>query len=129
MTNVRWIRDDEIRGRKVELTWEKRRRERKQRRYLHVAWPYLAHVVAGVFKTEQALCLWLVVVLQSVMERPRDGWITPRRSFLGEMGLAHKHFDEVVARLECKGLIEVQRRPGKRALLRLIDKPEPRPDI
>jgi hypothetical protein len=120
VTNVRWIQDDEIRGRKVEMAWEKRRRERKTRRYLHVAWPDLVRVVAGVLEVEQALRLWLVVTFQSTMEKPRDGWVTPRRSLLAEMGLAHKHFDEVVGRLEHKGLVEVQRRRGKRPLLRLI---------
>jgi hypothetical protein len=63
--------------------------------------------------------LWLAVQLQTKLELPKDGWIKPRRQFLDQIGLPHSIRD-VVARLERAGLIEVQRHPNKRALVRLV---------
>ena len=57
--------------------------------------------------------------LQTRLERPADGWVKPRRQLLDQIELPHSIRD-VIARLERAGLIEVQRRPNKRALVRLL---------
>jgi hypothetical protein len=70
--------------------------------------------------TDHATRLWLIVVLQTRLDRPDDGWVKPRKQLLDGVGLPH-HLRDVIARLERSGAVLVRRRSGKRALLKLVD--------
>jgi DNA-binding transcriptional ArsR family regulator len=94
------VPDCAIKGRKVEPEWRKRRKAKRDR--------------------------YLVLLLQRKLQRTQraDGWIELIRHRLEAVGLADSNLYKIVAKLEKAGLVEVQRRPGKRPLLRLA---EPKP--
>ena len=54
--------------------------------------------------------LWLVLQLQTKLERPKGGWIKPRKQLLEQVELP-RQVRNVIASLERAGLIEVQRQP------------------
>jgi hypothetical protein len=56
------------------------------------------------------------------------GWVELVRHDLAVAALADSNLYKAVAELEALGLVEVQRRRGKRPLLRLITDPAPSPD-
>jgi hypothetical protein len=118
---------DGVLGRAVESSVTRHRRERRAKRYLHVRWDET--VAAAVrLSTDHAMRLWLVIRLQTTLEKPEDGWIKPRRQLLDQMELPHRLRD-VIIRLERTGLIEVQRPPNKRALVRLAAPAQTRLDL
>src|SRR5215212_1805549 len=108
---------DGILGRVAESSVTRRRRQRRAQRYLHVGWDDLA-AAAVRLNTDHATRLWLALRLQTTLEQPRDGWIKPRRQLLDQIELPPS-IRNVVNRLERAGLIEVQRHPNKRALVKL----------
>jgi hypothetical protein len=65
------------------------------------------------------MVVWLHHNLQTV--RANDGWVKLEQKDLIAMGIADNNLYRDVTRLEALGLIEVQRRPGKRPLLRLVE--------
>ena len=109
---------DGVLGRVVENSVTRRRRERREQRYLDINWDTTAVAMVRM-NADHAARLWLVIQLQTRLERPADGWVKPRRQLLDQIELPHSIRD-VIARLERAGLIEVQRHPNKRALVRLL---------
>jgi hypothetical protein len=110
-----------IKGRKVEPEWRKRRKAKRARRFVMVEWGELARTlqIAGVNRTGRLLMvLYLHARLGSV--QANGGWINPALHDLQAVGLGDGNLNRDVTQLEAAGLVEVQRRPGKRPLLRLI---------
>jgi hypothetical protein len=113
-----FVLSDGILGRAVEGTVTRRRRESRAKRYLTINWDETAAAVVRL-QTDHATRLWLVLQLQAKLNRHKDGWIKLRRQLLDQVGLP-RHVRNVIASLERAGLIEVQRSPSKRALVRLV---------
>ena len=109
---------DGILGRAVEGAVTRRRRARRAQRYLQIGWDDTA-AAAVRLNTDHTTRLWLVLQLQTALERPEDGWIKPRRQLLDQIELPHRIRD-ILIRLERAGLVEVQRQPNKRALVKLV---------
>jgi hypothetical protein len=114
-----------IRGCKVEPEWRKRRKAKRDRVFVVASWSELMPALQAL-GTDQATKLYLVLLLQRKLQRTRraDGWIELIRHRLVAVGLANNNLSKAVAKLEKAGLVEVQRRPGKRPLLRLAPKAE-----
>ena len=108
---------DGIRGRVAGSPAVHRRKGRQTGLFLRVGWEEAATALARM-GAPYATRLWMVAQLQTELEHPRDGWVKPRQQLLAEIGLS-SHAHDAVARLEQLGLIEVQRSPGKRSLVRL----------
>lgn len=108
---------DGVLGRAIESSVIRRPRGRREQRYLHVNWDITVAAMVRM-NADHTARLWLVIQLQTKLERSVDGWIKPRRQLLDQIELPHSIRD-VIVRLERAGLIEVQRQPNKRALVRL----------
>ena len=109
-------------GRKVVPEWRKRRTAKRGRRFVMVEWGQLAPALRAL-GTDRATRLFLVLhLLRRLLCAKRTGWVELVRHDLEAAGLADGHLTRAVVKLEALGLVEVQRRPGKRPLLRLIDK-------
>jgi hypothetical protein len=110
-----------IRGRSIEPEWRKKRAARRARRFVMVSWEDLT-VVARTLGMDRASRLFFLLCLRNKLTRTRsaDGWIELALHDLAALDLADRNLGRVVARLERVGLVEVQRRSGKRPLLRLV---------
>jgi hypothetical protein len=109
---------DGIRGRVVDTSLARRRRERQRRLFMHLGWEEVAEV-ARALGLPYTMRLWLALKLQTDLGHSKEeGWIKPRRQLLDQIGLP-PHSRHVIARLERSGMIEVQRPPGKRVVVRL----------
>jgi DNA-binding MarR family transcriptional regulator len=86
--------------------------------YLKLSWFELAEAMKAL-PMDRSSRLWLLLRWQAKVEGSSGGWLLPQRYMIERLGLHGKNYDVVVDRLERRGLIEVQRRPGKRALVRL----------
>src|SRR5688500_14471202 len=104
------LRDDQIRGRKVEMDWQKHRREKRERRFLNVDWGWLVQALEQV-GTDRATRLLLVLSLQTQLDRRKapKGWVEPRAELIAAVGLKDRNYSRTVAYLESKGLIDVER--------------------
>jgi hypothetical protein len=118
----RSLRDEGIEAEPVELECLKGVKRRRQQRFVLVPWGQLAAQMKAL-RVSPSGRLLMVLHLQKNLDATRadDGWIVPRNSILAEVDLAHRNFSRVLAQLEAAGLIEVQRRPGKRSKVRLVD--------
>jgi hypothetical protein len=112
-----WPPEDDLRIRRVVTTAQRRRAKRAQM-FLRVPWSQLAEEMRAV-GTDRATRLLAVLHLQNALDEPRDGWVKLRPSLLKAVGLADDNFNRAVARLERGGLVKVEKRAGKRPLLRL----------
>ena len=118
-----WPPDRELVIRRVVTRQEAKRRERRASCFLRVEWGELIAATRQI-NTDRVTRLWLTLVMLEGMDDPEDGWLEPRRWMLMEIGVAGSHYADVLARLEGKGLIEVERSPGKRARVRLVKRLE-----
>ena len=109
----RAVRGEKAKARKVRAL---------SRWYVRLSWHELARAMQSL-STDRATRLWLLVKWQTRVEKSDDGWLLPKRQILAALELVGPNYGIVVNRLEERGLVEVQRRPGKQPLLRLIDKP------
>lgn len=109
----RAVREEMVRARKARAL---------SRWYVKLSWHELAGAMQAL-STDRATRLWLLVKWQDRVEKPDDGWLLPKRQLLASLELVGPNYGIVVNRLEERGLIEVQRRPGKQPWLRLINKP------
>lgn len=107
-------------GRKVVPEWRKRRDAKRAQRFVIVEWGWLTKTLR-VVDANRATRLLMVLLLHEKLRRTKraDGWIELEQHDLAAMSIADGHFYRDVAKLGALGLVEVQRRPGKRALLRL----------
>ena len=112
----------EFKGRKVVTERQKLRAAKRAQRFVMVGWGDLASALCAL-RTDHATRLYLVLHLHSKLRRSaaRDGWVELVQHDLKATGLAGSNFCKAVAKLEAAGLVEAQRRPGKRPLLRLTD--------
>jgi hypothetical protein len=110
-----------IQGRKVEPEWRKRRQAKRARRFVMIGWSELVAALS-LLNTNRATKLFLVLHLRQRLQRTQteDGWVKLVRHELEALGLANNNLSKPVMQLEAAGLVEVQRRPGKRPLLRLV---------
>jgi DNA-binding transcriptional ArsR family regulator len=108
----------EWKGRRVVTERQKARAAKRARRFVMVEWGELtaAFRTAG---TDRATRLLAVLYLHRNLSKNASGWIAPDQKDLIAIAIADSHLSRTVAKLEALGLVEVQRRPGKRPLLRL----------
>jgi hypothetical protein len=108
----------EWKGRKIVTEVQKKRAAKRARRFVMVEWGRLMSIMDGL-KFTRPQRLVFVLLLQENLQRTRanDGWIKLEQKDLLATGLADSDLYKAVAKLETLGLIEVQRRPGKRPLL------------
>jgi hypothetical protein len=111
----------EWKGRKVETELQKRRAAKRARRFVMIEWGDLVPALHAL-DTDRATRLLLLLLLQDKLQRVRtkNGWIELVKHDLEAVDLADSNLTKWVVKLETLGLIEVQRRLGKRPLLRLI---------
>jgi hypothetical protein len=111
-----------IKGRVVRLGWRKRREAKRARRFITVGWAELTTAMYAL-RIGRVARLYLTLHLHARLKttQTRDGWIELFKHELDAAGLADSHLSRDVTRLESVGLIEVQRRLGKRPLVRLIE--------
>ena len=112
-----FVLSDGILGRAIEGTVTRRRRERRAERRLIISWDETATALVRL-RVDYPMRLWLVLQLQTKLERPKDGWVKPRQQLLEQVELPQVR--HVISHLERIGLIEVRRQPGQRALVRLV---------
>jgi hypothetical protein len=115
----------EWKGRKVTTERQKARAAKRARRFVMVEWGFLVSALTAL-KCGRAQRLFFVLLLHRNLRttRTNDGWVDPAQKDLIAANLADRNLYKAVASLERAGVIEVRRRPGKRPLLRLIDKPQ-----
>jgi hypothetical protein len=111
----------EWKGRRVITEREKARTTKRARRFVMVGWGELVPIMVRL-KFTRASRLLFVLLLHRNLQRVghRDGWVRLERKDLASVGLADSNLTKAVAKLETAGLVEVQRRPGKRPLIRLV---------
>jgi hypothetical protein len=100
---------------------DKRPRPVLGRLYVKLPWSTLAEGMQAL-STGHDFRLWLLLNWQARVETPKDGWLLPRTYMLEKLGLRGANYSHVVERLERSGVVEVQRRGRKKALLRLVRK-------
>ena len=124
--SVNELPDWAIPGKAVEPEWRKRRDAKRAARYVMVSLRELLPALA-ILKTDKATRLFLAACLHRKLTKvtSRSGWLEISRYDLASFGLYDSNYYKTVAKLETLGLIEVQRRPGKRPLLRLAPRSVP----
>jgi hypothetical protein len=117
--------DRAIKGRKVTPEWRKRREAKRARRFVMVEWGELVPALQAL-GVNRAARLLMVLYLHANLKKVRAtaGWIELVLHDLQAVGLGDNNLNRDVARLETAGVVEVQRRLGKRPLLRLIKQSE-----
>jgi hypothetical protein len=83
-----------------------------------MSWHELAAGLTAL-SVDRCFRLWLLLHWQARVEKSKDGWLLPKMHMLEKLELRGKRYHEIVDRLERLGLVEVERRGRKRALLRL----------
>jgi hypothetical protein len=108
-------------GRKVTTARRQRLQAKRASRFVMAEWGWLAPALCTL-RADRATRLLLVLCLHTKLRRVADraGWVELAQHDLKAVGLADDNLSRVVARLEALELVEVQRRPGKRPLLRLV---------
>jgi hypothetical protein len=111
----------EWKGRKVITERQKARAAERARRFVMAEWGWLAKTLCAV-NADRATRLLMVLVLHEKLQRTKraDGWIEIVQHDLAAMKIADDHLSRDIGKLETRGIVEVQRRPGKRPLLRLV---------
>jgi DNA-binding transcriptional ArsR family regulator len=102
----------------------------RRKAYLHVEWNRVVdHLLAA--RADGRSRLLVALWHQSNLTRPKGGWFKLQARLLAELGLggSRSNVGRLLGDLEGAGIVELQRRPGKRALVRLIDKPEEGQDV
>jgi hypothetical protein len=113
----------EWKGRKVVTERQRQLAAKRARRFIMVEWGYLVSRLDALrFSRTQRLFLVLLLHRNLQKARAAAGWLILEPKDLIAVGLSDGNLYKSVHQLEALGLIEVQRRPGKRPLLRLIDK-------
>ena len=112
----------EWKGRRVITERQRLRAERRARRFVMVEWGELVAIMTKLGLVRHVR-LTFVLLLHRKMQatQTNDGWVELKRADLVDVGLADSNFSKATFQLEALGLVEVQRRPGKRPLLRLIE--------
>jgi hypothetical protein len=112
----------EWKGRQIVTPRQKARAEKRGRRFVLASWDLLVPAMHAM-GCSRAQRLFFTLLLHRKLQRvqAQGGWVLIKLTDLKAVGLADSNFTKAVAHLEKLGLIEVQRRPGKRPLLRLID--------
>jgi hypothetical protein len=112
----------EWKGRKIVTERQRRRAARRAQRFIMVEWGYLLSKLEAL-KLGRTQRLFFVLLLHQNLQKAQasNGWIMLERKDLAAAGIADSNLYKAVANLEALGLIEAQRRPGRRPLLRLID--------
>jgi hypothetical protein len=110
----------EWKGRKVVTERQKTRAAKRARRFVMVEWGWLTKALCTV-DANRVVRLLMVLSLHEKLQRTSraGGRIELVQHDLAAMRIADSHLSRDIAKLETLGLIEVQRRPGKRPLLRL----------
>jgi hypothetical protein len=81
---------------------------------------FAAVIRSGV--SPRAIGLWGIIRLQAAVER--NEWVQVRAHLKQSLGFAHDMaYSRAVTALEDAGLIEVNRRPGRASLFRLVPRP------
>jgi hypothetical protein len=108
-------------GRRVVTRLQKERATKRARRFVLVEWGELV-TAFGALGFGRAQRLFFVVLLHQNLKwvAANSGWVELAHADLAAVGLADSNLTKAVAKLETLGLVEVQRRPGKRPLLRLV---------
>ena len=107
--------------RKVVTERQRARAAKRARRFIMVEWGELVRLlrVLGAGRAVRLLfALWLHQGLNKT--RRNDDWIEVDQKDLIALDLSDSNLSKATYQLETLGLVEVQRRPGKRPLLRLI---------
>jgi Cdc6-like AAA superfamily ATPase len=111
----------EWKGRRIITEVQKRHAAKRARRFVMIEWDRLMSIMAGLKFTRPQRLIFVLLLHENLQStRANNGWIKLERKDLFAAGLADSNFYKVVAELEALGLVEVQRRPGKRALVRLM---------
>jgi hypothetical protein len=121
-SSSQYIRDEEIEIEAVELpSVARHRQERGNKRFLLVGWSRLGALMRAE-RTTRSTRLLLVLLMQGKLDSVKkcDGWIEPQPGLLADAGLDRNHIGVVVAHLEKSGIIEVERRLGKRSRVRFL---------
>jgi hypothetical protein len=115
----------EWKGRKVVPEWRKRRDAKRARRFIMIEWGELAPALGALHFTRAQRLLFVLFLHRHLQRTHRqDGWTELERKDLVAVNLADSNLYKATHQLKTLGLVEVQRRPGKRPLLRLV-KPRP----
>ena len=107
--------------RKVVTERQRARAAKRARQFIMVEWGELVRLlrVLGAGRAVRLLfALWLHQGLNKT--RRNDDWIEVDQKDLIALDLSDSNLSKATYQLETLGLVEVQRRPGKRPLLRLI---------
>jgi hypothetical protein len=105
-------------ARKIETSASRQRSKQRERLFVPpVSWLEAANALSRL-STSRAALFWLLLQMQRKLDA--NEWIVPRLSLLVEANLRdRKARSRAVKELERAGLIEVKRRTGKAALLRV----------
>jgi hypothetical protein len=111
-----------IPGKAVEPEWRKRREAKRADRYVIIILRELLPALSAL-KVDKATRLFWAICLHRKLTKAtsRGGWVDVPQHDLVSFGLHDSNYYKTVAKLERLGLVEVQRRPGKRPLLRLLE--------
>jgi hypothetical protein len=116
-----WPPDDELVIRRFQTSQVRnRQRERATALFLRIRWGELTSALKQI-TTDRSTRLWLALVMTRMLDKSGpDDWLVPRQWALRDLGIDGPHYSVALARLERQGVIEVDRRSGKRALVRLV---------
>jgi hypothetical protein len=107
--------------RKVVTERQKARVTKRASRFVMIEWGELITIVTKLGLVRHARLLFVLLLhRKSRVTQTNNGWIELKRADLVDVGLADSNLSKATYQLETLGLVEVQRRPGKRPLLRLI---------
>ena len=116
----------EWKGRKVVTERQKGRVARHAHRFVMVEWNELVTIMTKLRFVRHARLMFVLLLHQKKRAtQTNGGWVELKRADLADVRLADSNFSKATFQLEKLGLIEVQRRPGKRPLLRLADNSSP----
>jgi hypothetical protein len=112
----------EWKGRKIVTERQKQRVAKRARRFVMVEWGRLVTTMTKLGFTRAQRLIFVLLLHENLQSAcANDGWIKLEQKDLVGVGLADSDLYKAVAKLEALGLVEVQRRPGKRPLLRLVE--------
>jgi hypothetical protein len=76
--------------------------------------------LAAIAASGHNKAVWVVLAFKSQIDRRREVWVTPPPSILSDFGVNRVNLSRAIGALERSGLLEVQRRPGRPPLVRLL---------
>jgi hypothetical protein len=108
-------------GHKVTPEWRKKREAKRAGRFVTVDWGELVLALHALEIGRAGRLLFVLYLYRNLTKaKATGGWVELVRHDLEAVGLADSNLTKAVAKLEALGLVEVQRRRGKRPLLRLV---------